>query len=260
MEKAKADIVAAIIVGSILLVILAVFTLLFFLLFVKKRRLMEREKELMEINYQQTLLRSQLEIQDHTFNTISQELHDSIGQSLSLARIQVSLLEHGSNKEGILKDLKDNLGIAMKDLRDIAKALSNDRLSTMRLDESVRTEANRVNKASNIDVNVRVVESARELANTRQVILFRIIQESLQNIIKHAAATVVEIILTYNKDILLVNIQDNGKGFNLDEIERKGDGLGLRNMKTRAALLNGKLSISSRVNEGTLIQLHIPYD
>ena len=89
--------------------------------------------------------------------------------------------------------------------------------------------------------------------------LFRMIQESLQNILKHANATAIEIVFNYQEARLTITICDNGAGFDPDSIAKKNGGLGLQNIKSRAALMNGTATVTSTIKQGTTITISIPY-
>lgn len=256
MEETKTDIVAAIIIASIIFVILGVFTLLFFLLSIRKKALLQRQKEIMVANFQQALLSAQLEMQEATLNNISQEIHDKVGQTLSLARVQVSLLEHKQGDVSLLNELKLNLGTAMSDLRSIAKGLSGDHISSLSLVECITLETERISRGSEMTVSFKTDGNIIDLSGQRNVILCRVMQECLQNIIKHAEASCIEIQLKYFNDHLHLEISDDGKGFELTASK----GLGLQNMRNRVRLLGGTLTLKSTPNNGTHILIEVPYE
>jgi signal transduction histidine kinase len=100
----------------------------------------------------------------------------------------------------------------------------------------------------------------QEISGQKKLILFRMIQESLQNILKHASATSIIITIDYGPDLLSVSIADNGKGFDTAAVMEKGDGLGLINIKKRAAMAGGDAQIESRAGAGSVVHMHIPYE
>ena len=214
----------------------------------------------MKQQFQQSLLQSQLEIQEQTFNSISQEIHDNVGQMLSLAKLQVSIIEQREPKDvNTLKELKENIGQAMTDLRDIAKSLSSERIQLISLHETVAHEIQRINRTGLINVTIHTEGTERQLDVQKKLILFRMIQESIQNIIKHAKASTVEIFFNYADPELIITITDNGMGFDTQEALQRNGGLGLQNIISRAALIGGNANISSIINEGTTIKISIPY-
>lgn len=219
------------------------------------------EIKIINETYKNELLKAQLEIQEQTFNNISQEIHDNVGQILSLAKVQINIMnESESMSREMLNEVKENVGKAMTDLRDIAKSLSSERIRSLSIHSAVSNEAERINKSGISQVTVSVDGDELKMNEQKKLILFRIIQESLQNSIKHANASQIKIHFHYLPDNLHVIIRDNGKGFDTEEALKNNSGLGLLNIKTRAALTGGTSTIESVLNEGTTININIPYE
>ena len=226
----------------------------------RKRKHLE-EKKIMSREFEKQLLQSQLEIQEQTFSYISQEIHDNVGQILSLAKVQINIMnESESMSKDLLNEVKENVGKAMTDLRDISKSLSSERIRTLGIYETVCREAEQINKSGITQVNVAVQGNEKKMDEQKKLILFRIIQESLQNSIKHANASEINILFNYLAENLEVTVTDNGKGFDLEDALKKNAGIGLLNIKTRASLTGGASSIASEVNKGTTIITNIPYE
>lgn len=205
------------------------------------------------------LLKAQLEIQEQTFNTISQEIHDNVGQVLSLAKVQLNIIDQGEilNKE-LLADAKDSVSKALGDLRNIAKSLNTDCIRISSLPESISLEVKRINRARLINATFTSKGKVRNIEDQKKLIIFRIIQEALQNILKHAKAKNVDIRFQYKPDYIKIKIHDNGIGFDKELLSKK-DGLGLQNIVNRAAMINGKADIKSTLNEGTTITITSTY-
>ena len=208
--------------------------------------------------FEQEILRTRIEIQEETFNNISGEIHDNVGQTLSLAKIQLNILdERNMLDKHLLSEAKSTVGRAMNDLRAIAKSLSSDRVMQLSLFEITKQETNRIEYSGVMHASIVVEGSETELSNEKKVIIFRMIQEALQNVIKHSNARQADITLSYECDQVKVRIKDDGVGFDLSEA--RSDGLGLQNMINRASLLQGKVAIDSRLNEGTTVTIVCPY-
>jgi two-component system NarL family sensor kinase len=226
----------------------------------RKRKHLE-EKKKMHQEFENQLLHSQIEIQEQTFNYISQEIHDNVGQILSLAKVQINIMNESEDiNKGMLEDVKENVSKAMTDLRDIAKSLSSERIRALGIYETLINEAERINKSGILQVELLLLGSEQKMNEQKKLILFRIIQESLQNSIKHANASKVDICFNYQPENLQVSINDNGNGFDITKTSEKNAGLGLLNIKTRAALTGGSSSITSELNKGTSITINIPYE
>ncbi|MBG9376208.1 hypothetical protein I5907_08175 [Panacibacter sp. DH6] len=247
---------------TIVIVFLVLAGIIIFILYRFQKDKFKHKKEFIELEkkFIEQSLQSQLEIQEHTFNTISQEIHDNVGQILSLAKVQVSIVEHKETKDtATLKELRENIGQAMNDLRDIAKSLSSERIQLLRLHETVAHEMQRINRTGLINIVINTTGNEQHLEVQKKLILFRIIQESIQNIIKHAKASDVEILFNYAADKIDIAITDNGTGFDTAAALQKNGGLGLQNIISRATLIGGSAVIDSVIDKGTSIKISIPY-
>lgn len=219
------------------------------------------EKQTLEATFNEQLLTSQLEIQEQTFNNISQEIHDNVGQILSLAKVQINIIaEGGEMNPAMLNDVKRNISKAMTDLRDIAKSLNNERIKSLAIHIAVFNEAERISKSGIIAVKTNVDGEQKEMNHQKKLVLFRIVQESMQNIIKHAHATEIVISFHYGPDMLCTIIKDNGRGFEVPDALQNSNGLGLANIKSRALIAGGKSLVESAPNSGTTITINMPYE
>lgn len=249
-----------IILGSVIIITLSVFLLLFFTVFFNRKNKLLIEKEMMKANFNQTLLQSQLEIQEQTFNSISQEIHDNVGQILSLAKVQLNIIGEGETvNQELVSGAKENISKALTDLRDMAKGLSSDRIRVLGLDESIQQEVTRINKAGILSIQFETNGQIREIEAQKQLILYRVIQECIQNIIKHANANAVVVDFNYREHCLRILVSDNGKGFNFQEEQLHHHGLGLMNLYKRMELIGGHVKIESEPGQGTKVHIKLPY-
>jgi len=218
-----------------------------------------REKEKMQSDFNQQLLQSQLEMQEQTFNHISSEIHDNVGQILSLAKVQLNIIcEQDKLDKEILTEAKESVTKAMTDLRDIAKSLNSDRVQSMPLTEITKHELRRISRSGIIETSFTTTGAGKALSEQKKVIIFRIIQEAIQNILKHARAKNIDVIFSYEPDHLKIDITDNGRGFSKEILAAK-DGLGLKNIMNRASLIGGHAVVESVENKGTSITIITPY-
>lgn len=239
---------------------LVTFIILFIILYQRRYYRHIKEKQLLETHYTQQLLQSQLEMQEQTFNSISQEIHDNVGQVLSLAKVQLNIMaQQKAYNENMVADVKESVGKAMTDLRDIAKSLNSDRIRDASLPEITALELQRISRAGIMIATLQTEGEEHHLRSQNKLIVFRIIQEALHNSIKHSAATTIEVRFLYSLTDLTIHIADNGIGFDMELLSKK-DGLGLKNMINRAALIGGNAKIESSINKGTFITLSCPYD
>jgi len=255
------EILIVLIFCTILFLVLAAIILLFLYLYQRRRFAQQQQLTELQQQFKEQSLKAQLEIQEQTFHAISQEIHDNVGQVLSLAKVQINIMNESERMDkAMLEDVRDNVGKAMTDLRDLARSLSSERIRSCSIHETLLQEADRINKTGVIRAEVTVEGEVREIGAQKKLILFRIIQESIQNCIKHAEAETVFIFIHYQADGVYVSIRDNGKGFDPAVALQNGSGLGLGNIRTRVHLTGGTYAINSVLQEGTHITLTIPYE
>jgi signal transduction histidine kinase len=258
MSQTEQEIAIVIVAISCILIFLGIIFLFLIIYYKGKKRKIEIEKEQLRKEFEQQSLQSQLEIQEQTFNAISQEIHDNVGQILSLAKIQLNILESQWEKAPpLLQDSKENISRAMTDLRDIAKSLNTDRIEQLKLVQAIELETERLNKAQILNCQLEIIGAEQPVEGRKKLIVYRIIQEALNNVLKHAKATEVKIILDYTSELFTIIIRDNGKGF--DQKIITSHGLGLQHIIKRTGLIGGIATINSALNTGTSITLNIPY-
>ena len=168
--------------------------------------------------------------------------------------------ESDNMSKEMLNDVKENVSKALADLRDIAKSLSSERIRSMSIVDAVRIETERINKSGIIYATVSCEGEERKTEEQKKQILFRIIQECLQNIIKHAQASEVHLQFHYSPGVLDVMVKDNGKGFDVNKATDNSTGLGLQNIKTRASLIGAELAIESILDKSSTVTIKIPHE
>jgi signal transduction histidine kinase len=221
---------------------------------------MKTQLSKMQQIFQQEILNAKLEIQEQTLNSVSQEIHDNVGQVLSLAKIQVNLMSEKPHKDNeTLASVKEHIGNALTDLRNIAKHLNSQFISHSTLEETISNQVEKINQLEFIQASFTVTGEELTIDNQKKLIIFRIIQESIQNIIKHAKASKVDIHLEYAQPHFHLTITDDGIGFDKEQLPPKSSGLGLQNIMSRAELIGGKASIESKIDKGTIITVSAPY-
>lgn len=243
-------------IGAGLFTFLALLFILFIIISLARRKRMVIEKERLTENFREELLRTQLEIQEQTFKTISQEIHDNIGQVLSLAKMNLATAdieqEHKSAEK--VYTAKDLVSKAIQDLRDLSRTLNTETIVSMGLLKAIETELQLLQKTASIEAAMNIDGTVNRLEPQKELILFRIVQEALHNVIKHSNAKQVTVDAVYSNQYLYLKISDDGHGFNISE---ETAGSGLRNMQSRAKLIGAEWNISSN-GQGTLINISIP--
>ena len=245
--------------------------IVFFILFVffygrvmeRQNKLLLQEQELRN-QYEETLLQTQLEIQEQTLKTISEEIHDNIGQALSLAKLKLNTLKYDQPDLLVEKinDSRELVSKAIRDLRDLSRSLNTDSIASMGLVRAIELELELFRK-SGFQTTLYTEGEIRKMEPQQELILFRIVQESLNNIIKHAEAKTIRVTALYTADELDLQVEDDGKGADPSQLDMDGNSyksLGLRNMSNRAGMIGGTFSINSVPGNGTIIKLNIPFN
>ncbi|HSZ84867.1 MAG TPA: ATP-binding protein [Puia sp.] len=235
----------------------------------KKREfsLLHKQKQDEKLNlqneFQQTLLRTQLEIQEQTLKNISWEIHDNIGQILSLAKLNLGTVDMNDSVtiHEKIDDSKNLISKAIQDLRDVAKSLNTDHIITLGLAKSIEHELEIIKKTGWFEIIFEPNGEIYKLEPQKELILFRIVQEVFNNIIKHAKAGIIVVKMNYEHDSFSLKIQDNGRGFDVNDPNITGagaTGLGIKNMWDRAQIIGAQLTIASSAGEGTTVDIKLP--
>lgn len=252
-------------IGIILGLLLVGFIVTTLFLYQRRQRRQEQEVDRLKDMYEKEVLRSQLEIQENTFKNIAQELHDNIGQMLSVVKLTLSVLpvekEHIAYEQ--VQGSQQLLNKAIFDLSNLTKGLHTDRIAQVGLAESIRFELYALKKAGLLQVQLLVEGTEAEFNEQKSIFLFRIFQEALNNILKHSQATSVVVHLNFYEEFFIMEIEDNGVGFNVEEKKsssRSSSGVGLKSLYNRAKLIGADLSIDSKPGIGTTILIELPLE
>lgn len=254
------DIIAQIIIAIFFLLLMIVFLILFIALYQKRQRRHRQEKQLLQTQYEQEILKTRLEIQEHTFTTISQEIHDNIGQVLSLTKLNINTMDVAKPVELQRKitDSRSLLTKAIADLRQLTQGLHGDKVADIGLVAAIENEVVMLNNIGQFVCTLQVTGDAAYLGSQKEILLFRIVQEALHNIIKHAKATRVVVALQYAPEQLGLRITDDGQGFDPGVLLAAQTGIGLKTMQSRAALMGGTLKVDTAPGRGCTMLLALP--
>ncbi|MCX2681313.1 sensor histidine kinase [Galbibacter sp. EGI 63066] len=256
MENEK-EIISLIIYVSVLIVILIIFVVSFFLAYQRRKTELLIEKAQERQKFEQELAQAQTEIQEQTFKNISWELHDNIGQLLSVAKMQLNMLQNDipeDRKKGF-EEASNVLGQGLKELRQLSHSLNTDFVSKIGLQESLENEVKRFKRLNFLRIEYNVEGEPYVIDKKDEIIIFRIFQECFSNVVKYSKASLLTILVKYLPTELYVNATDNGVGF---DIEKQSEGSGLINIKKRAELIGAEISIKTGKNEGVSVTLTYP--
>ena len=263
MQSDFQEIFPVVFTSIFLLVLLVGFIIIMLILNQKGRLAQLQELRLLKERYEQELLRSQLEIQENVFGHLSQEIHDNIGQSLTFVALSLLTVpvENNSEAHEYIEESRKALEKASTELRELSRSLHTDRVTEVGLANSIDFELERLKRTNLYETSFNFADIRNMLDHQTEIILFRIVQEMLNNIVKHAKATSVEVKLLQQTEIIVLEIKDNGIGFDPEALfagQEQHKGLGLRNIRKRAALIGGTFQINSAQNNGTAIRITIP--
>ncbi len=220
----------------------------------------QQEKKELAASFEKERILAELEASKAAREHIAADLHDSIGQVLSLMVIELRAMAGGSNKsivQGIprLTELGER---GLSELRSVAKAIREHEPLLHGLGMALRTEVKYLEEMGYFSISLDMPEEYEpEFGQDRGILLFRIFQEATNNILKHANATWVSVNLRPEGGDTVLRIVDNGRGFDIDKGTAKG-GAGLHNIRQRARLLGGTCKIHSVAGTGTSITITIP--
>ena len=208
--------------------------------------------------HQQELLATQLEMQTQTMQHIGREIHDSVGQKLTLASLYTQQLAF-ENKMPLVNDKIENISNiineSLAELRQLSKSLTDDRINDNNIVQLLQQECNIVNDIKKCSVSFVSNQHNITLPYQTKSVLLRIVQEFLQNSIKHAACKNIKASLEKLDTTVLLILKDDGRGF--DKNNLASNGIGLSNMKKRAEIIGGKFVLQSELGKGTKITIDI---
>jgi len=253
MQKEKLDLFLFIVSASMFLLLFAVAIILLIRIYKKRKTKLILEKELMSSRFEQTLLNAKLEIQEQTFSYISSEIHDNVLQILGLARLNLNRMEEDGDVQKIVL-IDQQMGEAIADLRKLSHSLSTDVIRNTGWIKAAQRLLADLEKTGTCKVSFSAEENLPVLENEKHIILFRMIQEIINNIIKHAKAGHIKFTAVKKTGQIIVAIEDDGKGFEPDKVAK---GAGLQNLESRSTAIGAKMDIESAAGSGTRIIIAI---
>ncbi|MEM6720530.1 MAG: sensor histidine kinase [Bacteroidota bacterium] len=233
--------------------------IIFFYEFKKRRQVHLNELETLDELHKEELLQTQAEIQTETMRYIGREIHDNVGQKLTLSSLYLQQLVFENKAPQVAENINainDIINESLSELRNLSKSLTDDTIEKYSLGELIAEECKKAHGLKTYDIQFYNHSDMLELSYLMKSILLRITQECIQNSIKHAHCTTINITLSNTNDQLRLHITDNGKGFEPDTV--KTNGIGLQNIKKRIEILKGTFSLESSLNQGTSITLNVP--
>lgn len=263
MQPERNDILSFLLITTIIILLLTGLIIMLFYLYQNKQIAYRKKLENLKLDHEKSLMATQLEIQENTFQHISREIHDNINLSLTLAKLQLNTLDWHEREKNIcqVNSSIELISQAIDNLSDISKSLNSDIIGSQGLITAIENEISKIKETGLFTISLQVTGNAVYMDIQKELIIFRILQEAFNNILKHSNASDARVVLHYNEAGLDISIRDNGKGFILPdfaEINKSGRA-GLKNMETRSKAIEGKMQIETNPGLGTNLLFYIPY-
>ena len=254
------QVITIVIIGVALLLLMAVSLLLFFFFSRKKIIEKELEKKSAEITHQKELLNAGILVQEQERKRIAQDLHDDISSKLNVIHLNANLLIDGGLSEHehteITKSILEITHRTLQSARKIAHDLLPPILDKFGLKPAIEELTDDFNSSKETMISQQIEYPQNYLEKTQELHLFRILQELINNSIRHGKSKNINLVIEKRATTLHVVYSDNGIGFNLEQANLK-KGLGMTNIESRVDFLNGTLKIASTLSKGTTYTITI---
>jgi PAS domain S-box-containing protein len=224
---------------------------------ITQRKQMEQQLLQRELDKQKLIGQATIETQEQERSEIGKELHDNVNQVLTTTKLYLDLsLSNPELKDELIEKSTKNVIYVINEIRQLSRSLMNPSLGDLGLVDSIHDLIENINITRKLHVALEAGEELEDkLSENQKLTLFRIIQEALNNAIKHAKATNVLINLYQCKNNILLNIKDDGVGFEPVSVKK---GSGLKNIQNRVYLANGSITLESNPGNGCNIEIKFP--
>ena len=239
------------IISTVFALFLVLTVILLFAIFQNRKNKLLRRQQEVENRFKGEIIEAQIEIKEDTLRNVSWELHDNIGQLLTLSKIQ---MQNAKDNPAAIDEAIETIGKSLKELRSLSKLINPDTLANLSLVEALQLEIGRFNRLRYLDASLKCSSNYFALDGKIELIIFRMLQEFFTNTIKHSKATKLSVVVDYSENELHIEAEDNGIGFEESEVETI-KGIGLTNIKNRAILIGAKAEITSIKGKGTKFSL-----
>ncbi len=253
------QILILIISGTAVMLLLSA-SVVFFILYYQKRMLTNKlEMQNLETLHQKKLLEATIDSQEKERKRVGSELHDSVGAMLSTIRLSIKM---SMNEPAKLLESTDEitkyLDETIETVRSISRDLHPAGLKTFGLSGVVREFLERINHLNKLHIEFEENNSPIRLGEKQELMIYRIIQELVNNVLKHSRAHHLKIVFQWNPEKLQITVTDDGIGFTTDQLDPSKRGIGLYNIANRAEVINASVVFGNLENSGANIILTVP--
>ncbi len=246
--------VGLVVIASLFLLLVATGIIALMMVYGRKQAAYRFEQTQMRAAFEKELLQAQLEMQERTLQHVAREVHDNVNQTLTLANLHLNAAsrESANGTTEKITDTKKLLEKARTDLRNLSRTLNPEAVLAEGFEKAIETELGLIGNTAVFTTGFTVTGEPIELGPEKELLLFRTVQEALQNSIKHSGARRLQVILNYQHNGLRLLIEDDGRGLP----PSASGGSGLHNMRHRTKMIGGDLQIDGTA--GTRIQISVP--
>jgi two-component system, NarL family, sensor kinase len=238
--------------------LLAITLLSGFFFFQNRKKNQLLKSQAIEIEQKRKLTHAVMKAEEEERKRIAEDLHDSVAQKMVVAKLNLEALGNGlefaDQKETIYNNIHTLLKESTAEVRSLSHSMMPHAFEQYGLTNSVKDFLDKIHK-KNLKINFNAEGDFSEIKENKALLIYRIMQECIQNTLKHSAATRLDISMMCADNEADIIIEDNGCGFNADEIN---NGTGLKNIQSRVEFLNGKSDINSTPGKGTVVAIYIP--
>lgn len=208
-----------------------------------------------KIALENSVLRARIITREEVFREVSEELHDNVGQLLSTAKALLGLTERNMDlPPQTLVTAQETIGQAIKELRFLTRSFNLEWLKQFDLLENLEREIERINESGTLKIKLRYLENDIPIDKNGQLFIFRLIQEGIQNVLKHSIATQLKVDFSRQQSHLIITVTDNGEPY---KTETKA-GMGMLIMERRAKFMGGSIVRKSNPDGNTLL-MKLPF-
>lgn len=246
------DAVLTVLVSTLLILLLVAGVIITMILANRRHVQQEVKMAQMQVEYEKELRTVENEVQEQVLTNVARELHDNIGQLLTLIRLQLE--QEKLDSEEITQKLApvDNtLSETIDQVRMLSHSLNTDYLETQGLNYAISKEVDRLSKLRKLKVNWDTDGVEPDFDKGRRIMIFRMMQEVINNTLKHSGAKNITISMQA-ADRFVLEIKDDGKGFDPAAVMASGKGSGLNNLQKRAKLAGVTLNITTAIGKGSI--------
>lgn len=216
----------------------------------------------MEMEEKKKTTKAVMQAEEEERKRIAGDLHDSVAQKMVVAKLNLEVL--GNHLENIAEkdqQIFDNISTLLEEstteVRNLSHSMMPKSFAISGLTTSVKEFLDKIQR-SNLRVNFSAEGNFEVISETSALMIYRVIQECVLNVLKHANASRLDVSMIAEQNEVDVMIEDNGKGFDVKELDA-GPGIGMKNIRSRIEYLSGRLDITSNKGQGTLVAFYIPF-